>query len=81
MALNKQERDLLDRVYECLNRLTGLQPLNPADIKRISENLKTCTSVAKALMPALFDLKIRDYEGAGEYLDDAERIIRERASR
>lgn len=78
MALNKQERELLDRAYECLNQLTGLQPLNPADIKRISENLRTCTSVARELMPALFNLMIRDYDVAAEYLDDAERIIRER---
>lgn len=59
--MNKRERAILTEVYAALNEMTGLDPINPMDVRAVSANLKTSTRAARDLMFALFHL------GAGEY--------------
>lgn len=69
--MNKRERAILLKVYEGLNQITGLSPLNPMDVRAVSANLKTCTRAASDLLLALSNLNFGDYDEAEASADDA----------
>jgi len=62
--VNKREQAILIEVYAGLNEMTGLDPINPMDVRAVSANLKTCTRAARDLMFALFHLRTGEYEEA-----------------
>jgi hypothetical protein len=69
--VNKVERAVLSKVYEGLNQMTGLSPLNPMDVRAVSANLKTCTRAASDLLLALSELLAGEFGVAEALADDA----------
>jgi len=69
--VNKREKAILAKVYEGLNQMTGLSPLNPMDIRAVSASLKTCTGAARDLLSAVSNLGFGDYDEAETCADEA----------
>lgn len=69
--MNKRERAILSKVYEGLNQMTSLSPLNPMDTRAVSANLKTCTRAASDLLLSLSSLNFGEYGEAETSADDA----------
>lgn len=74
--MNARERAVMARVYGCLSEMSSLLPSNPADVKAISRNLKLSTQAARCLLAAVEHLGYRELGVAGEYLDDAEKLLK-----
>lgn len=69
--MNKRERAILVKIYEGLNQMTGLSPLNPMDVRAVSANLRTCTGAARDLLSAVENLGFGDFKEAEACADDA----------
>jgi hypothetical protein len=73
--MNRREAPLLIRLQDCLNRMSGLYPSNPADLKAKLIAHDQLTRASGQLMLAVSCVGFRDYEDAAERLDRAERIL------
>jgi hypothetical protein len=69
--VNTRDQAALIEIYEALNQMTALQPLNPMDVRAVSANLLKCTQAASDLMYAVFHLRIGEHAEAKEYAADA----------
>lgn len=75
--MNQRERELLGRVYDVVNRMSGLRARNPADIKTISRYHNEVPKIMQPLNMALSCLGYGDLRDCGECLDEAERELEE----
>lgn len=73
--LNRNERELIDRVDRVIRHIGSLEPANPADIKAICANLPIATRAAKHLSRAIAALRDADWESAEYHLGNAEGIV------
>jgi hypothetical protein len=73
--VNQTERELFGRVYRCLNRLSGLGPSNPADIKAVVQAHQKTRQAISPLMYAVSNIGFGDYEDAVEDLVRAEELL------
>lgn len=73
--MNQRDRAILTEVYAALNEMTGLNPINPMDVRAVSANLKTCTRAARDLMFAISNLGFGEYEEAKICAADARNTL------
>ena len=69
--MNRRDQEILIEIYGALNQMTGLDPLNPMDVRAVSANLRKCTRAASDLMLAVFHLRIGEHDEAKAYAADA----------
>lgn len=73
--MNQRERELLARVYACVDKVAAAQARNPADIKTIVNIGQEVRAGAKSLALAVSCLGFGDYTDCAEYLDEAEATL------
>jgi hypothetical protein len=70
--VTRKEKELLGRIYGCVNRISALGPRNPADIAGLSRADLQISRYVPRLASAISNLGFGDLDGCAEDLDDAE---------
>jgi hypothetical protein len=70
-GVNKRDQAILIEIYEVLNQMTVLDPINPMDVCAVSANRLRCTRTASGLMSAVFHLRIGEHDEAKAAAADA----------
>lgn len=73
--MTQREKELLGRIYGCVNRLGTLGPRNPADIAGLARADRLVQQNAKQIAMAISSLGFGDFQDCAETLDDVEAAI------
>ena len=69
--MNKNEREIMGHLYDCINRITGMYPNNPANSKAKFKYLDQINKASRSLLWGLSSLNCEDYEEALENMLEA----------
>jgi hypothetical protein len=73
--VNQRDRQVLGEIYDCLNAVTGLAPLNPANVAVIAKAARDASLTAGYLMYSVECLRRGEHVEALEYTADARRAL------
>lgn len=69
--MTKAERKVMAKVYACVNRMSGMQPTNPADLPAKAKCNELQCQCSSLLVCALSSLNFKDLALANEHADNA----------
>lgn len=73
--MTKAEREVMQVLYQCVNKITGLAPNNPCNTTLIFRRFKQVVEASKYMLWGLSNLNYEDIEEAKENMDEAWSIL------
>lgn len=75
MKTTKADRAAIERIYDCINRMSGIGPNNPADLRRKAECFDKMHEASSILVLSLSRLMGGDSQEAKSTADEAYQVI------
>ncbi len=75
--MNSNDRYVIHTLYDCLRRMSLMNPYNPADINLKTKNFNLIEDAIPLMMQGIVNLQYRDYVEADENMKEALEILRD----
>lgn len=73
----KEQREILNRLYACVNTMAGIGCSNPCDIGLLARSFQRLEKATRLQFWVLMQIQAKDYEAAKDNLTDLEQFLKE----